>query len=135
MISSAQIRLTMRAPLLAAAVVPDTDIAWEARKFDPANRNIWIRETLLPVQEEHIAQNTPAFAGIMVYDVFTPATTGTETVEGIVKTLGDVYSPDNAPLIGTGVKIVIESVSRKTHTSDGAWQFIPVHVLFNAFDS
>ena len=135
MIDPVQIRLTLRAPLLAAAVVPASDVAWEGRPFDPAGKSMWIRETLLPVGEEHMAQNTPEFAGIMVYDVFAPSAGGTETIETAVGELGDAYSPDDAPLEGTGVRVVVISVSRLNLLQDGPWRFIPVHVEFRAFDS
>ena len=135
MIDAKKIRLLIRDPLLTAAIIDPADIAWEGRKFNPKGKVVWIRETLLPSSELPIAQNTPEFAGIMVYDVFMPSATGTEEIEDFATQIGNIWSPDNDPLDDGSIKAVITSVQRQQIQQDGKWQFIPVHIAFNAYES
>ena len=134
MLSEKEIRLTIRRVLLTGAIVPVTDIAFQSRTIDPIAKDIYIRETLLPVEEIPLAQGNPQYSGIMVYDIFTKSATGTETIELKADELKALY-PLNITLEGANTRIAIERVSRKGIFQDGVWQFLPVHIVFNAYDS
>ena len=135
MINAKQIRLLIRQPLLESGIIDINDIAWEGRKFNSDGKELWLRETLLPTSELPIAQNTPEFVGIMVYDVFMPSAIGTEEIEDFATQLGNIWSPDNDPLDDGTIKAVVTSVQRQQIQQDGKWQFIPVHIVFRAYSS
>jgi len=134
MLNQKNIRQTIRKPFIEGGVIGIECVAWENRKFNSDNREIWCRETLLPVGEERICQGVESYTGIYVIDVFVKSSSGTEQAEEMVNDIGELYNIDNLPYIqGDGVRCVVDSVQSVKRQGSGKWEFIPIHINFTAF--
>jgi hypothetical protein len=132
MINSKKIRLALRSVLIDADLTDLENYAWEGRPFNPSGKCLWIRETLLPTIEMPSAQNTPESTNIMQYDIFTPAGSGTETMEDFADSLADLFDPDNAHIEFDEIKIIFDRTERRAKDDDDTWQWIPVDIYFRA---
>jgi len=129
MIDYPSIRLGMRAILLAVPSLP-TDIAFENREFDPPDaKTPYIRETLLPGEERHVASNSIMAVGIMQYDILWPAGDGTEDPEALADAIRDAFRP----VTTIDAHTTVYRVDRLGGVPDEKWYRIPIRLTYRSY--
>lgn len=140
MLDRAKIRRTMRTQLKTVEGVPDfgTRCHWENRDFtppDPTTKDVmWLKETLIPINERMQANNTIVFDGMMVYDLYVPRGRGTALVDKLAKAIGDKFKP--ATSLVDACKLHIRRSETGTGHSDETkvWYVLSVIITITAYD-
>ena len=130
-IDHSEIRKGIRTVLLTVTnsdMPDDKDIAWENRTYKPIIGTPWIRETMLPGLERQSASDTIESVGVMQYDVFWPAGTGTESIEKLVDDIKVVFKPTTA----IGNNSLVFRAERLSAIIDDKWHQIPVRLTWRA---
>lgn len=123
------IRRELRRQLLTVHSLPEL-IAWENRVFTPPNPPVpYIRETYLPGAEILVATNQIQIVGIVQYDVFVPARSGTEYAERMAASIRDVFAPASS-LAGF---LAIDRSELLPGRVDDVWYFVPVQVNWRTY--
>ena len=131
MIASRQIRQILRAPIINSGIVASANFAWEGRKFNPARKQTWIRETYLPTGEQNATETDQEAFGIVVFDVFRRNSVGTEILEDKATAVGNIYLPGTV-FNDDVYRVIIEQTERMARRTDDSWQWIAVHIHFRA---
>lgn len=126
MIEHRQIRATLRAQLLTVPGLPAAK-SWENRGFQPPSGADWVRETYLPGGEWQSASDALTCVGLVQYDLFTPADSGTEAIEDLADAIKSAFRPPQS-LSG----VVIERAERLPGRVDGPWYMVPVRIGWRA---
>lgn len=127
MIDFTSIRLGIRNILLAVPGLPDLR-AWENVNFIPPEREDWIDETLIPTNEDKVASDTIRAIGVIQYDLYTLAGSGTNAIEKLADTIRDSFRPEKS--------IDEHTVVYKTERSNGnvgvKWYKLPIRLFWRS---
>lgn len=125
-----KIRRTFRHALEAIDGLPVK--AWQNRNFTPPDPQAqWIRETLIPADDKPITTDQVESAGIMIFDVFDAAGTGTEAIEATAKLVASAFPLGAISYNGTNV--AIDRVSQKGPRPSGQWCQIAVQIQWRSY--
>jgi len=126
-------------PILSAA-----NVAWEQYEFDPADRDIWYEETLLPAVDFYEASNTEKAVGIYQLTIWVKkgteryqlSETGAETAGRQAKYIAEIFDarlPDLQPDQQGIEGLVVYSVSRGPGLVGDKYYGIPVSLNFACY--
>lgn len=94
MLDTSKIKRTFRTILLDSGIIADEDtLSCDGREFKPPDSGAWFKETLIPIAERLPATNQIQYDGIIQYDVYVPAGTGSETLEGLALDIANLFKP------------------------------------------
>src|SRR5690242_16952068 len=92
MIDQAAIQLEFRNRLLdELAEFDEANLKVDNKSFTPPANDLWIRETLIPADQQLIANNELELLGIIQYDVFTPTDTGASQADDTCRRIGTLF--------------------------------------------
>ena len=131
MIDHSDIRLGVRAVLLAITdsnMPTIANMAWENRSFTPTEGTPWLRETLMSGAERQVASGTLRGTGIIQYDLFWPAGTGTEDPDNLIDVIKNAFKP--VTMIGTHSSIW--RAERLSGITDEKWYMVSAHLSYRA---
>jgi len=137
MIDNSKIRLAFRAKFLSGTspLFSEGDCAFEGQSFDPQGKTLWLRETLLPVNGDAATDSDERLLAIMQYDLFTPHSTGTETLDAKLKDLADLFEPSEEFPAYSGVVCAVDSVDpTKLDTDNPPWDSKGIRITFRAYN-
>jgi hypothetical protein len=135
-ISTDLIRRKLRSQLLTATGLPlAARRAWENRSFDPntATHLPWLRETLLPGQEDTVSTGLLRAVGLVQYDLFAPKNTGTEAYEAIRDNIKAVFLPGTHIDLGNGHFLSVQSGRPLPQVGEDPWVGFPLQIAWEAY--
>lgn len=91
MIDLEPIKLEMRGRIIDGGVVPYTDYQFDNRNFNPDNKTLWIRETVIPGEELIKTNARSEDVSIFQYDVFAKKDIGTKAQGEAIKAIKDLF--------------------------------------------
>lgn len=109
-----------------------TQFQSEGKKFEPPEKKIWIRETLLPVTERLSSNTMVEFIAIIQYDVFSYSALGVEEIESAALKVAKALAAGQN-FTSTEVGVSIDRCERDRIQQDGTRQFIPIRVTFRNY--
>jgi hypothetical protein len=133
MIDHDAIRRTLRTKLVTTTGITAPMCVWENVDFTPpTDGSIWIREQLMPIHKQKVANELEELLAVVAYDFFYPVGKGSETVERLVDAALVVFTPP-LDLNTFSVRVNVHRSERMSGKPDGIWFMIPCHIYFRAF--
>lgn len=133
------IRAALEAQLLTIAGISNTgtgkNVAWENKKFTPANNALWVQPQLLPAIEARAGIGTSApqrIDGKWQVNVYAPQGTGPATADQMADAIRDAYPPGT--VLSAGNKYIrIQASARYPGFNSTPWYQVPVEVTWYTY--
>ncbi len=136
MINTRDIREFFRQYLIDSALIPEADIHWEQRKFDPDTKTPFVSEVLLP-GDEGVANRVQGEAvGIINYEVYVRKKSGTEVADDLASDISSLYSP--ASMIDEtwgSLRITVDRSETGVHREEAkGWYVKPARITYRVVE-
>jgi len=123
MVSIQETKLALRSVLLDSSLIEECDIAFEGIEFEPGNKSLWLKESILNIDQHNITRCTENFEGIYILQIFVSKKTPADLINNFADMLNDIYNPEESYMSFNGVDVFVHDTELGNLVTDDKWQF------------
>lgn len=132
MINLQDTKLALRNTLISSSIIDRCDMAYEGIEFDPKEKSLWLRESILEIDQRNITRCLSNFEGIYILGIFMNKKSNADDINKFAMKLDDIFNPINQYMSYGEVDVFCHYTSLGNLMNDEQWNYRNFSVYFRS---